>query len=224
MRGGGGRAGGTTGGGSQTTGRGQAAKDQPKEIGFSARNLRLVLYTDAGTMVANEVPIAEGVKDDRGWYRVSWPVARFSQAAGATQVQAVGLFSDEAEVFYLGQVRLLIDRQAVKAAVKAEPGVTKTGAVVEFSTELTGGAIDPEVTWDFDEGNGVQKQAVGPKVKYVFKKPGDYIVTATIADRSGIQPEVKKTTGVRVEQAAEPRDAAGKPKATKEREPVIEVK
>jgi len=207
----------------------QPAPAGPQEIGFSARNLRLVLYTDKGVMIANEVPLEQAVKDDRGWYRVSWPLTRFSPAEGATQLQALGFFSDEADTFYLGQVRLLVDHQAVKATLKAEPSIATTARVIGFSIELTGGQIDPDIAWDFNDADGIQRQAVGPKVKYLCKQPGDYVVTATITDRSGLQPEIKKTIGIRVEKATAAEEAAtttrpgglgrGSPG-----EPVIEVK
>ncbi len=211
-------------GGRPTTGPGTKASEA-QEIGFSAHNLRVVCYTEAGPMVANAIPLEQGTKDDRGWYRVSWPLARFSQVTGASQLQAVGLFSDEAEQFYLGQIRLIVDRQAVKATLKAEPTITATNRVIEFSLECTGGAIDPEVSWDFNDIDGLQRQAVGPKVKYVYKKPGDYIITATLEDRSGIQPKVTKSIGVHVEKNTEPGES--KPVSSglgEKKEPVIEVR
>ncbi len=113
----------------------------PQENGFSAHNLRLILYTDKGVMIANEVPLDQGGKGERGWYRVSWPLIRFSPASGAAQLEGVGLFSDEAEAFYLGQVRLLVDRQTVKFTLKASPTITKTNRVIDFSVELSGGRL-----------------------------------------------------------------------------------
>jgi hypothetical protein len=173
------------------------------EIGFTARSLRLVLFTDKGSMVANEVPMAPTIKDARGWYRVYCPLSRFAGAAGASTLTGVGLFADESEAFYLGQIRLVVDRTEVKATLKAEPAITQTGKVTEFSVGLTGGNIDPEVAWDFDTVDGVKRQAVGGKVKYIFKKPGDYVVTAVIEDKSGVQQPIRKQIGVRVEKGPE---------------------
>ena len=206
-RGGGGGGGGRGGaGGGGRAGQGATppgATVVTTEIGFSARSLRLVLFTDKGSMVANDVPIAQTVKDGRGWYRVYYPLSRFTGATGATTLRAVGLFADESEAFYLGQIRLVIDRTQVKSTLKAEPAITQTGKVVEFSVGLTGGNIDPDIAWDFDEADGVRKQAVGDNVKYVFKKPGDYVVTAVIEDRSGVQEPMRKKIGVRVEKGPE---------------------
>jgi len=204
--GGGGRAGGQGGATGGRAGQGvtpPGATVVTTEIGFSARSLRLVLFTDKGSMVANEVPMAQTVKDSRGWYRVYYPLSRFSGATGATTLRAVGLFADESEAFYLGQIRLVIDKTQVKSTLKAEPAITQTGKVVEFSVGLTGGNIDPDIAWDFDESDGVRKQAVGDKVKYVFRKAGDYVVTAVIEDRSGVQEPMRKKIGVRVEKGPE---------------------
>ena len=152
-------------------------------------------------MIANGVPVEQTLKDERGWHRVAYPLTRFAGDAGAGRLEAVGIFTDEQEEFYLGQVRLVIDKTAVKSAIKAEPAITQTGKVVEFSVDLTGGNIDPDVAWDFDESDGVKRQAVGPKVKCVYKQPGDYIATAVVEDRSGVQDPVRKKIGIRVQQA-----------------------
>jgi hypothetical protein len=162
------------------------------------------LFTDKGQLVANEVPISESLKGERGWYRIAYPLSRFTGVGEASRLDGVGVFADEQETLYLGQVRLVIDKTAVKSTLKAEPAITQTGKVVDFTVGLSGGNIDPEIAWDFNESDGVKRQAVGDKVKYVFKEPGDYIVTAVVQDRYGVQEPIRKQIGVRVEKATEP--------------------
>lgn len=159
-----------------------------------------MLFTDRGEIVADPVPAGVLAKDKRGWLPVTVPLSRFQGEKGATLLRAVGIFADQSDTFYLGQVRLTVDHTPVRAAVKADPGVARTDELISFSTEITGGASDPEVAWNFGDSGKREPQAVGPKVKYIYKKPGDYIVTATVTDRAGVQPPVTESTGVHVEE------------------------
>jgi hypothetical protein len=119
-------------------------------------------------------------------------------------MHAVGLYADQGDSFYLGRVRLLTDRTPMKVLVKVQPSITVTGQMVDCTAGLAGGAIelDPEFTWDFDQSDGIQKQAVGRQAKYLFKKPGDYLVTCTVTDRAGVRESVSQTVGVHVEAGA----------------------
>jgi hypothetical protein len=205
MRGGGGQRGGGaarggTRGGQAGRGNQPGGANAPKEIGFTAHFMRLVLFTDRGEAVAQSVPIDDQWKDANGWYRVSYPLSRFVGAHGATRLQAVGVYTDEADTFYVGQVRLISEYAPVKATIKGDPANTTTGTVVDFSIAFSGGYLDPKVSWDFNDADGIQKQAAGTNVKYFYTKPGDYMVTATVEDRTGVQTAFQKQYGVHVEQ------------------------
>ncbi|MBN1457982.1 MAG: PKD domain-containing protein [Armatimonadetes bacterium] len=192
MRGGGGAAGGAA----------AAARTEPVTSAktFTARNVRLVLFTDKGQLVADAVPIGVLPKDEKGWVPVAVSLAAMKGATDATQVRAVGVFTDESEVFYLGRVRLLVDNRPVEVTAKAEPLFTLPGQVVEFEASLRGGLIEPNFSWDFDRRDGIQAQALGEKVKFVFKEPGDYIITCTVTDKAGVQSPSKDEVGVKVEE------------------------
>jgi len=219
MAGGGGMRGGMGGGGMRggpgagatrqpgapgaTTGRapGAAAAAGPKELNL--RSVRVVLFTDEGPVAAESPVVGTMPKDKRGWFPVTISLTQFRGIQNVKKVRAVGIFADEADVFYLGQVRLLVDRTPVSLELKAEPAIARVGKVIEFSAETRGGAIDPDITWDFNAADGLQEQAVGPKVKYVFKEPGDYMVTCTVKDKAGVRPAISKATGVHIEAASE---------------------
>ena len=117
---------------------------------------------------------------------------------------AAQLCADQADSFYLGRIRLLSDQTPMKVTVKVTPSITATGRMIECSAALAGGAIelDPEFAWDFDQSDGLQKQAVGRQAKYIYKEPGDYLVTCTVTDRAGVREPVSETVGVRVERGA----------------------
>jgi len=170
------------------------------EKALTLQNLRVVLFTDQGVLVADPVPVGLQGKDKRGWLPVSVPIIQFKGAQGAKSINAVGLFADESDTFYLGQIRLVVDRTPPELKLAATPQIARTKQVVSFSAELLGGAMDPLYTWDFGESDRAQQQAVGRKVKYIFKDPGDYVVTCTATDRGGVRQPVAKTTGVHVEE------------------------
>jgi len=163
------------------------------------RHVRVVLFTDAGAMIADGVPVDGSIKDARGWIPVSIALSDFRGAPGSQKVRAVGIFADESDVLYVGRVSLLVDRSVVRATLKAIPSVARVGEMIEFSVTLKGGPIRPLISWDFDRADGIQREAVGGKVKYVYKSPGDYLATCTITDKAGVRAQMTEQIGVHVE-------------------------
>jgi hypothetical protein len=166
---------------------------------LTARNLRVVLFTDKGMLVADAVPIGFEARDERGWAPVAVSLAEFKGPKDATQVRAVAVFADESEVFYLGRIRLIQDKRPVEATVTAEPLFANLNQLVTFSVALRGGPVDPVISWDFDKSNGIQKQAFGREVKWLFKSPGDYLVTCTITDKAKVRAPATAAVGIRAE-------------------------
>jgi len=150
-------------------------------------------------MIANAVPVGAMPKDDRGWMPVTVALSEMKGAQGAAQVRAVGVFADESDVFYLGRVRLLADSKPVEVTVKAEPLFARPNQLIELSASLRGGPVDARIFWDFDKGDGIQQQGLGQEVKYVYKEPGDYLVTCTVTDKAGVRAPATATVGIRVE-------------------------
>ncbi len=199
----GGRVGGRAAGAQPRTTRTQAQGATPQTKAFTATRLRVVLFTDQGPMMADSGLISEAMVDQRGWSSVVISLLRFKGAEGARELHALGVFADQPDVFYVGRIRLLSDRTPMKITIKVDPSITVTDQIVEFSAEMGGGAIEnPRFAWDFDESDGIQRQAVGKKVKYIYQEPGDYVVTCTMTDEPGIRDVVTEKAGVRVEEGA----------------------
>jgi hypothetical protein len=166
---------------------------------LTARNLRLVLFTDKGMLVADAVPIGFDPRDERGWAPVAASLSEFKGPKDATQVRAVAVFADESEVFYLGRIRLIEDKRPVEPTLTAEPLFANLNQAVTFSVALRGGPVDPIISWDFDKSNGIQKQAFGREVKWLYKNPGDYLVTCTITDKAKVRAPATAIVGIRAE-------------------------
>ena len=201
--GGGGMRGGATGGrqGGRQGGQTAGGPTGPQVKALTMKNMRIVLFTEQGQLVADPVPVIATTKDKRGWVPVNVALARFSGAKGARELRAVGLFSDQTDRFYLGQLRLIVDHTPIKVTVKANPGMARTDQLVDFTTELTGGPVDdPQIAWSFGEGEKGQEQAFGTHVKYVYKKSGDFIVTATVKDKAGVRAPASGSAGVHIEE------------------------
>jgi len=153
-------------------------------------------------MMASAVPVGAISKDDRGWLPVTVALSQMKGAEGATKVRAVGIFADESDVFYVGRVRLLADSKPVEVTVKAEPLFARPDQIVEFVASLRGGPVDARISWDFDKRDGIRQEALGREVKYIYKEPGDYLVTCTVTDKAGVRAPATTAVGIRVEGSA----------------------
>jgi PKD repeat protein len=61
------------------------------------------------------------------------------------------------------------------------------GDEVSFSAAGFGGSTVLKYSWDFDDKDGIQEDAVGQSVRHKFRKPGTYTITLTIADAYGLK-------------------------------------
>jgi hypothetical protein len=191
--------------------------------------LRLVLLTDKGEMQIDAWPLIPGTLNSAGWRRVDIPLAAF-KSSGAERgeiLRGLRISSDRADMFYIGQIKLVLESSPIELKIKAtaaeaaanEPATTKAGEVESINAKVGAGikfhaAVDAgpslvRISWDFDSKNGKQVEAEGKDVEWIYEKSGVYTVTCTATDQYGSKQQVAKTLKVIVSGISKSQPGAG---------------
>ena len=167
---------------------------------FIMSRLRVILLTDKGEMIADVWPINAGNLAPGAWKKVTIPLAAFKavQVEPATMLQGMQISADRADVFYIGQIRLLTDDIPIKLQIVADPPRPLTGNRVTFKANIDAGAAAALISWDFDAEDGLQVQAQGDTVEWIYQEAGTYVVTATATDVYGAKVPASATTMIMV--------------------------
>ncbi len=167
-----------------------AGPASPEKAAFRTPRFRVQLVTDRGMAVLPDAAIYPGDKNDAGWVRIGLPLSRFDGPIG-DKLQSIAIFSDSADTLYFGEIKLLLDTSPIAARPGAYPAITQVGEPVTFVAEASAGLTPVEASWDFDNSDGIQQDAQGARVVNVYTNPGTYLVTATIRDATGADPDAR---------------------------------
>jgi hypothetical protein len=181
-----------------TTAPGTAGGNLTGKANFLMSRLRVVLLTDKGEMISDAWPINTENLAPGAWKQVALPLAVFRspQSEPATQLKGLRISADRADVFYIGQMRLLVDDTPIKLQIYVNPAQLAVGERATFRASPEAGAATTLISWDFDSQDGLQVQAQGDMVEWVYRKTGTFVVTATASDEYGGKSPVSATTMV----------------------------
>jgi len=172
--------------GGPQTGEGIQPKKEKKEL----EHLRVVLFFDKGMGVVEQYPIIVYDTTTDGWSKIGIPFAAFrcSPDAGGNLRRLV-ICGDAAQTIHIGRVSIVRDTAPIQAEIRRpstrdEPHNTeiKLGEEVDLKVYAEAGMAALEVTWDFDDRDGISVEAEGLEVTHRYEKRGSYTVTATVSD------------------------------------------
>lgn len=185
--GGAGGAGGPAGGGSTTV----AAK--------KLQNLRVIVTTTDGKKSEAYVPIATNGSGDKGWRTAAIPLQAISGFDRTNkEVKELGFAGDVTTTFYIGDLRVVNDTTPITGEPNVRDLNLALGDSVNFAANGYGGSSILKYSWDFDDRDGVQEDAIGQFVKRQFRKPGTYKITLTISDQFGLKKAYSTTINAKV--------------------------
>ncbi|MCX7598888.1 MAG: PKD domain-containing protein [Armatimonadetes bacterium] len=154
----------------------------------SIERIRVVLVTDKGLIDCGAHKIDPTAVEAEDWLRIVIPVEQFT-GPGKTadaQVKQVAFFGDAPGRFYVGRAWLVQE----DTPLVADPGPRRrrvtVGQEVRFEAAPQKGDVKARYTWDFDDLDGIQEDAMGPSATWKFDQPGYYVVTLTVKDAAGI--------------------------------------
>ena len=167
------------------------------------QRLRVLLQFEGGTSVAEDLPLIRFPTSEPGWVRVAIPFTQFKGAPrmASYRLQEMRIFGDAPDTFFVGQISTVTDNDPISVE-PLEEQVVSVNDRVEFVANAEGGISGLKYSWDFNKSDGIQEDAIGPRVNHVYTKPSPenkpYIVTLTVSDISGAKRPVSVETTVEV--------------------------
>jgi hypothetical protein len=167
------------------------------------QRLRVALHFEGGVAVAEDYPLIRFVTSEPGWAQVAIPFAVFKGAPQMAnyRLQEIRIFSDAPDTFFIGQITTVTDNDPISVE-PLEDQVVAVNDRVDFVANAEGGLSGLKYSWDFDKSDGIQEDAVGPRVNHVYTRASPegkpYTVTLTVSDIAGKKRPVTVETTVEV--------------------------
>jgi hypothetical protein len=167
------------------------------------RQMRVVLVFDGGQAVSGNHPLFTFPTPDPKWVRVAIPFAAFKiqKRLPSYRLKELRLFGDSPDTFYVGEIRTLSDNDPISIDPLDEQVVAVLDKV-DFVAHAEAGVATLRYSWDFDASDGIQEDAVGPRVSHIYRKPSPegkpFVVTLTVTDLAGVKEPTRLTTTVEV--------------------------
>jgi hypothetical protein len=167
--------------------------------GKIVRRLQIMLFFDSGESTECQVDVNAFKPSPDAWVNVSFPfvVLKGKLDLPAYNVKRIVITGDGTEPFYIGEIRVVRDNTPIEANAGDEKEVARNYPVV-FTGSATGGASALRYSWDFDNTDGIQEEAVGETVTHRFRRAGYFVVTLTVSDVFGLKKPAVATTRVYV--------------------------
>lgn len=163
------------------------------------QTLRVIVTTTDGKKSEAYIPVSTSGSGDKGWRTAAIPLQAISGFDRTNKViKEVGFSGDVITTFYIGDLRVVSDT----TPITGEPNVRELnlalGDYVNLAANGYGGSSILKYSWDFDDKDGIQEDAVGQYVRRQFRKPGTITVTLTISDQFGLKKAFSTTLKAKV--------------------------
>ena len=168
----------------------------PTRPGKTVRKVRVMMQLEGGRFLECQCDLAAYKIGDDGWMAVSLPLAAFKGSLSLPEykLKRLVIAGDGTEPFHIGEIRVVTDTKAITAYVDDQNVAAYD--YVPFRAICQGGAAPMEYSWDFDDKDGIQEDAVGEMVYHPYREPGEYVVTLTASDVFGVKKPATATAKV----------------------------
>lgn len=153
------------------------------------RSMRLIITTTDGKKSEVYVPADTSGSADHGWSIASIPLQAITGLDLTNKtIKSVCFTGNTTATFYVGDLRIVNDTTPIRGETNIQgPMNVALGDEYTFTAHGFGGSSILKYTWDFDDKDGIQADAEGQSVLRRFRKPGNYVITCTIADYYGLK-------------------------------------
>jgi hypothetical protein len=164
---------------------------------YQLKSFRIVLICEDGLLVSEDFPFEMQMVMGERFYSVAIPFNTF-KGNGNGRVKRMLIFTNSPQTIYIGQISVLVDDTPITVVVPSKNILARVNTYVQFSALARAGVSSLRYTWDFDDSNGIQEEAIGRVVFHSFTKPGTYNVTVTVSDLAGVKKPVQEKIKVEV--------------------------
>lgn len=163
------------------------------------RRLRVMLVFEGGKSIESQVDLASFRLQDDGWMIVSFPLAYLKSKLDLTdyRLERMVISGDGSEPFHVGEISITRDSTPITPDAGESKEVSRNYPIA-FQGFCRAGATAVKYSWDFNDLNGIQEEAVGDLVYHKFTAPGNWVVTMTASDVFGIKKSAKSTIKAKV--------------------------
>jgi len=161
--------------------------------------MRVIITTTDGLKSEAYVPVSTSGSGSNGWKSVAIPLSAITGFERTNKtVKEIGFAGDVTTTFYIGELRVVTDTTPITGDPNVRDLNLALGDSVNFSANGYGGSSILKYSWDFDDRDGIQEDAVGQYIKRQFRKPGTYTITLTITDLYGLKRPYSTTIKAKV--------------------------
>lgn len=156
--------------------------------------LRIALIpAGEGKSVEFLLPLSYGKDNDIGWKQLSIPIpAIVGVNANNAKFKEIRIFGDTPGTVWIGQIRVVTESAPLTLESISDKPALQRNAKYTLNAKGSAGSLPLKYTWDFDDSDGLQEEAVGQVIQHNFQKSGDFIVTVTVSDVYGLRTPVSK--------------------------------
>jgi len=167
--------------------------------GKPVKRMHVILSFSGGQATECQVDVNAFKLSPDGWMTVSLPLTALKGKLNlpAYKLTRLVITGDGSETFYIGEIRVMRDKTPLQADAGEEKEAGKNYTIVFHGSAKTGDSA-VKYSWDFDNQNGIQEEAVGELVYHCYPKAGDFIATLTVYDIFGLKKPATSTVKVRV--------------------------
>jgi hypothetical protein len=192
-----------SGGGGRFAGAGSAGPGTGTTSGPATmeklNTVRVIISTTDGKKSEAYLPLP-AARPGKPWKTVAIPLKLVNGFDKTNKIiNSIGFSGDATAVYYVGDIRIVNDPTPITGEMNAkQPLNLALGDTVKFIGMGNGGASILRYTWDFDDTDGIQEDAIEQVVDHKFRKAGKYVVTLTIKDFYGLKKPFSTTVNVTV--------------------------
>jgi len=164
---------------------------------YQLKSFRIVLICEDGLLVSENFPFDMQMVMGERFYSVAIPFNTF-KGNGNGRVKRMLIFTNSPQTIYIGQISVIIDDTPITVVVPSKSIAARVNTYIQFSALAQAGVSSLRYTWDFDDSNGIQEEAIGRVVFHSFTKTGTFNVTVTVSDLAGVKKPVQEKIKVEV--------------------------
>lgn len=166
--------------------------------GKQVKRIQIMLFLEGGQILESQVDISAYRLNEDGWMSVAFPLKYLKRDLNlpAYKLKRIVVTGDGSEPFYIGEIRTTVDSTPLTADAGEEKEIGKNYNVLFRGTSRSITGL--KYSWDFDNSNGIQEEAVGDVVYHRFTRAGVYTVTLTVSDIFGLKKPATSTVKVTV--------------------------